>query len=208
MLAAVQRSWTNLRKRAHVLLIVDVSGSMGDTTSQGATKLDLAKRAATEAIDQFAPDDEVGLWIFSTDRGPQHEPYLELVPIGPVATNGGIIRSKIASLAPEGGTGLYATLKPAAASMDRGFDPTRINGVVLLTDGKNEYPQDDDLDGLLGQLQAEDPDRVVRVFPIAYGSDADLTVLQQIADASLGVAYDASDPATIDKVFADVISNF
>jgi len=48
----------------------------------------------------------------------------------------------------------------------------------------------------------------VRVFTIAYGSDADKKVLQRIADATRGAAYDASDPASIETVFKEVISNF
>jgi Ca-activated chloride channel family protein len=48
----------------------------------------------------------------------------------------------------------------------------------------------------------------VRVFPIAYGQDADLGELTKIADASRAAAYDASDPASIDKVLTAVISNF
>ena len=208
VLEAIQSSWPQLRKPAHVLLVMDVSGSMGDTAAQGASKLELAKRAAIAALDEFAPGDEVGLWIFSTDWGPHDKPYLELVPIEPVGPNRHRIEANITSLEPSGGTALYATIRSAVTSMDTGFDPARINGVVILTDGKNEFPQDDDLDGLLEQLQNERPERAVRVFAIAYGADADLPVLQKIADASLGAAYDASDPATIDKVFAAVITNF
>ena len=48
----------------------------------------------------------------------------------------------------------------------------------------------------------------VRVFTIAYGPDADLATLQQISEASRAAAYDARNPATIDKVFANVLSNF
>jgi Ca-activated chloride channel homolog len=46
------------------------------------------------------------------------------------------------------------------------------------------------------------------VFTIAYGGDADLSVLERIAEATNAAAYDASDPATINKVFTSVISNF
>ena len=48
----------------------------------------------------------------------------------------------------------------------------------------------------------------VRVFAIAYGQDADLSVLRRIAEASNAVAYDASNPSTINQVFAAVVSNF
>ena len=40
------------------------------------------------------------------------------------------------------------------------------------------------------------------------GADADLGTLQRIAEATNAAAYDASDPASIDRVFTSVISNF
>jgi Ca-activated chloride channel family protein len=48
----------------------------------------------------------------------------------------------------------------------------------------------------------------VRVFTIAYGADADPQVLERIAEASAGAAYDATDPTSIDRVLTAVISNF
>ena len=45
--------------------------------------------------------------------------------------------------------------------------------MVVLTDGRNEYT-DNDLDGLISQLQASAQENGVRVFTIAYGPDADL----------------------------------
>jgi Ca-activated chloride channel family protein len=48
----------------------------------------------------------------------------------------------------------------------------------------------------------------VRLFPIAYGSDADLTTLRQLAEATNAAVYDASDPKSISKVFTAVVSNF
>ena len=79
--------------------------------------------------------------------------------------------------------------------------------MVVLTDGRNEYT-DNDLDGLLRQLDASAQENGVRVFSIAYGPDADLATLQQISEASRAAAYDARNPASIDKVFANVLSNF
>ena len=53
------------------MLALDVSGSMGDPAGDsGETKLDLAKQAAIDALDEFKDDDEVGLRIFTTDLGP------------------------------------------------------------------------------------------------------------------------------------------
>ncbi|MCU0265250.1 MAG: substrate-binding and VWA domain-containing protein [Actinomycetia bacterium] len=209
VLDAVQRSWDQLRKRARVLLVLDVSGSMGEPVpSVGATKLALAQEATAEAVGLFAKDDEVGLWVFSTRLGPNGEPWLQRVPIGPAATTQPTIVSAVAGLVPEGGTGLYATLREAHEQMLANLDTDRINAIVVLTDGRNEYPADNNLSSLLRDLEGESLDTSVRVFPIAYGEDADLEALTAIAEASQAAVYDASDPASIEKVLISVVSNF
>jgi Ca-activated chloride channel family protein len=208
VLAAVQNSWEQLRKRARMLLVLDVSGSMGEFVgSAGETRLDLAKRAAGEAVARVAPDDEISLWIFSTDLDGS-TPYRELVPFGPASEQLGPVQSQIEALIPQGGTGLYATTRAATRALSESFDPSRINAVVVLTDGKNEYPPDNNIDSLVDALGSEDADRQVRVFPIAYGDDADLEELRQIAEASRAAVYDASDPSSIDNVLTAVLSNF
>jgi len=208
VLDEIQRSWDDVRKRARVLLVLDVSGSMSTSVgSAGATKLELAKEAALAALKEFAPDDEVGLWVFSSDLSPD-APWRELSPVTQLGPKIGGLREAIGSLEPQLGTGLYRTVDDAAALMADTFDPSRINGVVVLTDGKNDYADFSSVDPVLARLQGQPPERSVRVFCIAYGDDADTGVLQQISDASLGAMYDASDPETIDDVFAAVLSNF
>ena len=208
VLAAVQRSWDGLRKRARVLMILDVSGSMGENVEKaGESRLELAKSAATKAVAGFAPDDEVGLWIFSTQQD-GNRPYVERVRVGPARTTVPEITTEIAGLVPDGGTGLYATLRAAQRAMLADLDPDKINAIVILTDGRNEYPPDTDLDSLVAQLGGESLDTSVRVFPIGYSSAADKDALVRIAEASSAAYYDASDPATIDKVLTSVLSNF
>jgi Ca-activated chloride channel family protein len=208
VLAGVKDSWERLRKRAKVLLVLDVSGSMGEEVgSQGATKLELAKKAAASAVGLLAPDDLLSLWIFSTNLDGT-KPYRELVPFGPARSVLADVKGQIADLQPNGGTGLYATVRAASKEMTTKYDVTRINAIVVLTDGRNEFPADNNINSLVTALNPEDVDRAVRVFPIAYGQDADLGELTKIADASRAAAYDASDPASIDKVLTAVISNF
>jgi Ca-activated chloride channel family protein len=209
VLDLVQKSWDSLRKRARVLEVIDVSGSMGESVSKaGKTKLDLAKEAAIRALAQYSPEDEVGLWVFSSNVNGRPAPYLELVPIGPVRNNRAELARRIDGLTPNGGTALYATARASVKYVRSSFDPQRINAVIFLTDGKNEYPNDTNLDSLLSDLVSEDESVAVRVFTIGYGDDADLPTLSRIASASRGASYDASDPASIDKVFTAVISNF
>ena len=207
VLAAVQASWESLRKRARVLVVLDVSGSMGQLVTGGESRLDLAKRAAADAVERLAPDDEIALWVFSTDLDGQR-PYRQLVPFGPAGENLDDVQGQISQLIAQGGTGLYATTRAAQRALQESFDPSRINAVVVLTDGKNEYPPDSDLESLVRQLSSEDADRQVRVFPIAYAPEADIGELRRIADASRAAVYDASDPASIDKVLTAVLSNF
>ena len=95
------------------------------------------------------------------------------------------------------------------------YDPARINAVVLLSDGRNDDGEtSDDRDQFeellttLGEGSEGQATRPVRIFPIAYGGDADLPTVRQIAEATSAAAYDASDPATIDQIFTAVISNF
>jgi Ca-activated chloride channel homolog len=209
VLRAIQESWNALRKPARVLLIVDVSGSMGQPVEgSGMSRLDLAKDAAVAALDGFADHDEVGLWMFSTELGANGEPWVERVPVGPATTTLDSIRRDVEAAVADGGTGLYATLREAQAMMLDDLDDTRINAIVLLSDGQNEYPEDTDLDSLLDQLQGESVDTTIRVFPIAYSEQADIDALRAVAEASRAAVYDASDPAAIGNIMANVISNF
>jgi Ca-activated chloride channel family protein len=206
--------WGQNRKGARVLMVVDVSGSMGEPANgeSGPTKLDLVKQAAVVALDQFKDDDQVGLWIFSTGLS-RTEPtdYVELLPVAPIGPQRQAMAGKINDLIPTQGTPLYTVTKAADDNLVQSFDPQRINAVLLLTDGKNEDDRNTDLDGLLRALRARNEGQAanpVRIFPIAYGHDADLAVLKRIAEATNAVAYDAADPKSINKVFLAVVSNF
>jgi len=214
VLAGVIDQWNTVRKKARVLLVVDVSGSMGDEADPktGATKLDLAKRAAIAALDQFQPEDEVGLRIFSTEIS-EREPtdYLDLVPVGPISDNKDDLAREIDRLKPTQGTPLYTAAEDSYTFMREGFDPTRINAVVLLTDGRNEDARNEDLAGLLSALRTTtegESTSPVRIFTIAYGNDSDESTIKRIAEATNAAAYSAVDPATIVNVFNAVVSNF
>jgi Ca-activated chloride channel family protein len=208
VLAKALSTWDGQRKRARVLLVLDVSGSMADSTAGGKSKLEVAKQAALRSVDLFAPDDEVGLWTFSTEQRGASTPYTEQVPVGAVSGNSGRIKGVINGMHAEGGTALYATTRAAQQKLLAGATPDRINAIVVLTDGKNEYPKDSDLDGLLRDLDASNLENSVRVFTIAYGDQADLDTLKRISLSSRAASYDARNPTSIDSVLVNVVSNF
>ena len=209
VLDGIRSAWADLRKKARVLLLLDVSGSMENPVEEaGTTRLELAKDGVIKALGQFGPRDAVGVWVFTTDMQTTSGIYKELVPIGPVAQQRQRIVDAVRGLAPLNGTPLYASIKGALEELELGYERDKINALVVLTDGKNEYPADNDLEGLVRLLRDQSVESPLRVFSIAYSSGADLDVLKQISEASQGAAYDATNPATIDQVMTAVISNF
>jgi Ca-activated chloride channel family protein len=220
VLTTLLDKWARQRKKARVTLVLDVSGSMGDAAdpknSSAGTKLDLAKQAIRDAVGLFSPDDDISFVIFSTGLGPQqNQKVLEVVPPGRVADVGERLRAAVEGLSPVFDTPLYDVTKQTYQTAVAQFDPTRINAVVLLTDGKNDdgNPDDDQkqLQDLLSVLRSGNEGQTshaVRVFPIAYGADADAATLKAIADASSSAVYSAKDPRTISQVLNAVISNF
>lgn len=212
--------WKDQRKTARVLLVLDVSGSMQEpavsSDSNSDTKLDLAKDAAVTALDEFNSRDEVGLRIFTTGLGPnQDQSFLDLLPIQPMGANREALANRIREQLPLYGTPLYDVAAISYRDMLDQYDPTKINAVVLLTDGMNDDGETGDDRSQLEQLLADlrrgtegENSKPVRIFTIAYGDAADQDTLREIAEASNAASYDASDPATIHKVFTAVISNF
>lgn len=209
-------SWAEQRKEARVLLVLDVSGSMGDPAATGATKLDLAQQAAIDSLDQFKSTDEVGLWVFSTDLLGTTDPnYDEVVPVAPMSENRQVLEEAIARQFPQNGTPLYDVTQRSYDAMLDTYDPEMINAVVFLTDGVNDdgiFEDDDEqFTSLISSLQAGSEgaqSRPVRMFTISYGDGADVATLRAIAEATSAATYDASNPATINQVFTAVISNF
>lgn len=216
VLVGILDSWAELRKEARVLLVLDVSGSMGDLAGpDGETKLDLAIDAATSALGQFKDEDEVGLWVFSTDLGGDHPNYREVVPLGPIGENREELTEAIEAQFPVAGTPLYDVTQQAYETMLEDYDPAAINAIVLLTDGVNEdenvADDDDQFSTLIDTLESGSEgsaSRPVRLFTISYGDGADVITLRAISQATSAATYNASNPATIEQVFTAVISNF
>ena len=214
VLSRMLNDWSDLRKKARVLLVFDVSGSMNGEAGGGVSRIEAAKAAAIASLDQLHPDDEVGLWIFSSEErfGPPADPatlpYGQLLAPTPLRQSKEELVRQIQNLYADGATALYRTVRAAEETMRTGLETDRINAIVVLSDGQNEYAADNDLDALVADLDAEQLERSVRVFAIAFGEDSDLPTLTRIAKASKASAYDARNPATINDVFVSVLSNF
>jgi Ca-activated chloride channel homolog len=197
--------WAEQRKSARVLVVLDVSGSMSEVADQetGETRLDLAKRAAIEALRTFTTNEE-GTDVVIRD----------VVPIEPIGPNKEGLRRQIANQVPLYGTPLYQVTRTSFQEVLDSYDPDRINAVVLLTDGEQDDGNSDDDQAqeremleVLRSTQGE-TGKPVRIFPIAFTSGADSGVLRTIAEATNSASYSAADPKTISRVFTAVVSNF
>ena len=134
--------------------------------------------------------------------------YWQQMPLEPLGPQRQLMITSIQQLIPSGGTPLYAVTRKALAAVRAGAGDDTINAIVVMTDGKNEYPDDNDLVGLVRQLGDQAFEDGIRVFTIAYGQDSDLDTVKRISEASRAAAYDATDPRTINAVFTNVLSNF
>ena len=198
VLALLKRTWREDRKPANVLLVLDTSGSMNNES-----RLENAKQGLNVFFGEVAPQDRVGLTIFSDLITP-------LVPVGPFRENERELKSRVKGLIAEGGTAFYdATAEGYAAVRGLAGRDDRINAVVLLTDG-NDTDSERTLSSVVEELERQDDSATqVRVFTIAYSvaSAKARKALEEIAEASGGKTY-PGDPENIETVYRSISSFF
>jgi Ca-activated chloride channel homolog len=207
--ADILRMWSAATEASHTLAVIDVSGSMAESAENGRTKIEVAAAAAAGAVGYFPDSSAFGLWAFSSDLA-NNLPWAELAPVRPLGSP--TQRQRLVAAAGQlpalvgGNTALYDTALAAFEQVRNTYDPGKVNSVVLMTDGKNDYPQ-----GLsLAQLQTKlrslaDPARPVPIITIGIGGQADIATLRQISAVTGGKAYVVHDPAEIRGVFLDAM---
>lgn len=197
VLDAIKQAWRADRKPANVLLVLDTSGSMVE-----GDRLENAKSGLLTFVREVASQDRVGLTTFN-DR---------VTPLTPIARIGGNrvqMTGRIEGLIADGGTAAYDATAAAVAQVKKLADSSRINAVVLLTDGE-DTDSTKSIDALVRELEAQgDSARRVRVFTIAYSAGAQGAAenLARIADASGGKSY-TGDTDDIETVYRSISSFF
>jgi len=209
------RYWTAANLNARSLVLIDVSGSMAKTVpGTSATRMELTIKAAQQGLGLFEDDNMLGLWRFSRQLKGNTD-YEELVPVGTLSDRlgAGTRRSELSAsvdrLSPIrlGGTGLYDSIRAAHRVMRSTYDPTKVNSVIVFTDGANEDPGSISVDRLVAELRAAtNPARPVPVFVIAFGPEIDPGPLRRITEATSGAAYVTKDPRQITQVFFDAMA--
>ena len=177
----IRDAWLLTKRPANITLVVDVSGSME------GEKLAGVKSALLSFIDQIESErDHIALIPFSDSA--------QLIqPLGPLDRERMI--GNIRELEAGGGTRLYDAIAFALDHLNQQQDADgRAQLVVAMTDGQS----DGDISAIENTLARIEGTTII--YTVAYGEDADLNVLQRIAQIGEGQAY-PSDPETISQLY-------
>lgn len=204
-LVAMQDSFPDVRKRARALFLLDVSESM--VQEPGVTKLQRAKDAVQKALGHFTGEDEIGLAAFSHVGDGPLQPGI-VSPVAPFKTNKDDLLNKLNALQAVDATPLFEAVSRFSGDQAKDYKDTFINTIVLLSDGKNDTTHPGDLKGISQQLSHQNHSTPVLVFTLAYGPDADVPTLLEIARASGAHYYDATDPNRLEEVLGELVTSF
>ncbi|MEJ2888154.1 VWA domain-containing protein [Actinomycetospora aeridis] len=194
-----------VRRPARTVYVLDVSGSMQGTRIDGLRTaligLTGSDPSLTNQFRRFRSREDVVFVPFSDAPGAP-EPF-SVDPADPQPSRDAIA-TRVRALAAGGNTAVYGSLEAAYRYLDQAAaaDPDRLTTVVLLSDGEsNRGPR---LPEFRAFLAGRPPStRGVPVFPILFG-EAARGEMEQLAAATGGRTFAASDPQALDAVFREI----
>jgi Ca-activated chloride channel family protein len=184
------------KRKATILLVLDVSGSME------GNRISTARNATVEFLSRLDPNDEVGVMIFSDDVTTLAEPER----VGNVVEG---LSGRVSSLIAEGSTALYQAVCDAAKQMetqaaaDAAAGESRLYGIILLSDGEDTVGNTTENQMFATCLPANAEADGFRIYPIAFGDAADTSVLARMATVTGGQMFTA-DPSSIGNVYLSI----
>jgi len=175
--------------------VIDISGSME------GQKIAAARSSLLQFLTLLDAGDRVQITTFSTS-------VTTIMPLSSVADKRDEATRRVSGLIEGGNTQLYGATLAAFNELVAKADPKHIRAVVVLSDGQDNASKVT-LDQLVAQIGAkgEDSGGAVKLFTIAFGSDADKNILTRIAEATGGKMY-SGDPKTINQVYAEIATFF
>jgi Ca-activated chloride channel family protein len=170
-----------------IVLVVDDSGSMA-MPEGGATKMELANRAAATVVRLLTPQDEVGIIAAGSD-------CRAVVPMWKVGEKKEEILRAIAAFRPGGG-GIYVRpgIEAGAKLLQR--SRARLKHMIVLADGDDC----DDQEGAI-PLAAQLRKVGITVTVVCFGRGKDEAFLQQLAKAGGGRYYFTDRMANLPQIF-------
>ena len=194
-ISAVQQSWQLVKKQADIIILIDTSGSMNDEN-----KIGQAKEAIRVFLEDQTSKNNVGLIEFNTT-------VRTLTPLGSLESNRAQIINQVNGLRANGNTALFDAMLAAVKEVDTRSDSTRIQAILLLSDGQDTASKTRINDVVREINLARNGRTPVLVIPIAYGKDADVNSLSAMARAS-DTKVQSGDPQGIRKLLEIIGSYF
>jgi Ca-activated chloride channel family protein len=169
----VQNVWWYTKRPTNVYLVVDTSGSMS------GNKLARTQEALQTFVSQMRGDrDQLGLIEFGSD-------VKLFEPLGVVDEQWRQrLADEIAGMQADGDTALLDAVARACESLQDTNDTEAINAIVAMTDGRENHSRTSLAE--LERLLRDEGTVAVVVFTIAFGNDADESLLRRISDAGEG----------------------
>jgi Ca-activated chloride channel family protein len=192
---AIQTLWTKVKKPVDLVVVMDISGSMaGD-------KITSARSSLMEFINKLDDRDQLQINLFSTS-------ITTLTPLSPLGAKRQQVLDSVSGIFEGGNTCLYDASLQAYEELKKDGDPKHIRAIIILTDGQ-DTASTATLDDVVTQIKADQGEggNSIKLFTIAFGSDADKDVLQQLANPTGGKQYDSS-PETIQTIYDDIATFF
>jgi Ca-activated chloride channel family protein len=198
--AAVQDIFFQAKKRATIIIVLDRSQSMAEGQKLPAAIEGTIGFLQAEALHK---EDEVQLFIFN-------DTVTSLQPLSPAGAVGETLSQQLSGIWPEGNTALYDAVcqakdaAEAARTEDVFAEEERLYGIILLSDGEDtnsQRTQDEMLTNCVPRRESAD---VVKLYTVAYGEDADQSLLERIANRTNGKTYTA-DASTIHEVLQEIV---
>lgn len=211
--------WNKLALSSRDLTMVDVSSAMAapadPANPTGPTFEQELTQTASLGLALFPDTANIGLWKFA-DNLDHGRPYKQLVSVGPLPENMGVITRRTqlqrinGTLPPNGGpnVALYGTILDAYKYMQKTYKPKFFNTVIVLASGIDNAPGDITADELLKKLtRLSNSPRKVAVIIISFSPSADFPMLKKIALATGGQAYRITDPTRVAQVFYQALAH-
>ncbi len=195
VIQVIQDFRSYIKKPTNVVLVVDTSGSMDD-----ASKLPKVKNALVSFIGQISgKKDRVGLISFSSSIN--YSSGIQTL----TADYRNSLTAEVQGLDAGGNTAILDAVLEAYNQIQALGDSQAINAIVVMTDGIENASTHTNLSGLANTLsRGKVP---VVVFSIAFGSDADTSIMKRLADATKG-QFRQADSFNIEDLYKIISTYF
>jgi hypothetical protein len=201
-------TWYAADRQTNLLVVVDISGSMGSRAAGStSSRIELVRQGCRSVAGLLPDASRMGLWEFGSKIDGDRD-YRPLVGMAALTANhrkalAGAV-TKLASR--ETGTGLYDTILAAYSSARDSYQSGVPNQVLVLTDGRNEADENSLTAAQLSAAlqKASDKERPVALSVITFGQASDAKVIENATKPVDGYVDNLTTADEVAAVFIHV----